>query len=472
MNSLKIVLVCFSMGCFVLEAEAISKMDALVYNPITQQLEEPKQSHSKCTICLLGCPAHTSEQQKINEGASVTGNGVFAKSSHSELESNADGEVYTKICDETYMPVMVQDTSTSVESYSYYQTGYELYYQDNNLFTLQCDKYNQFKKVLFTKADSIPGQGVSTQSVITINEKYNTKFKVRVDHGNDEIWTFFWISVLSIEISGPQRQINFTKDLLNNYHNLDETMPTCADYNLEDDQVTLPPLQWHKHQELLAGLDGETNPESSAERADQPLEIDFVDVQIMPMRYFHTFSARRATCTFLNVAHIWNTVIEQYNVVDSYLYAIYRKEPSQTNIIFGTKGLSQDVTRDQFFRINPQDNIITRKFPIPVPILLYRILEYKQDGQIFNAIFVIHNLLYTVPVDERICSKESEVEGWDEIKHQAKDRDIRPELIYVCPVTPLTIEKLQARYEILDTMQTFKLNSFPRFLDPKRKQMG
>ena len=59
---------------------------------------------------------------------------------------------------------------------------------------------------------------------------------------------------------------------------------------------------------------------------------------------------------------------------------------------------------------------------------------------------MIHNNINPVPEKDRLCSRESEVEGWEEIKTRKEDEEYKPGLTYACSVTSEAIKKLEIVY--------------------------
>ena len=110
--------------------------------------------------------------------------------------------------------------------------------------------------------------------------------------------------------------------------------------------------------------------------------------------------------------------------------------------------------------MNKRENLILHKFPISVPEVLYRIIEFKKNSIVLNVIIVIHNDLRVVlPEDKRICSFHDEVKGWNEIKNHIEGEESRPGLTYACPVTSQTLQKLDIRhYKITPSMEPLVLN--------------
>ena len=79
----------------------------------------------------------------------------------------------------------------------------------------------------------------------------------------------------------------------------------CTTYNI---------IQRNKIEQLLTIANQKTIPANS-----------FQITQIMPMHYFHTLSARLATCTELNLALVREGIATgACKKVDAYLYAVYR----------------------------------------------------------------------------------------------------------------------------------------------------
>lgn len=108
---------------------------------------------------------------------------------------------------------------------------------------------------------------------------------------------------------------------------------------------------------------------------------------------------------------------------------------------------------------------------ITVPRIIYRIIEYRRSRDCheeadptkliipkYAAAIIIHNDPSPIPDDERLCSRESALSGWDRITNE----DPRIGLTYVCPVTLGLNEKLWAYDQLApDTFQTFNLSALP-----------
>ncbi|XP_065223181.1 uncharacterized protein LOC135847545 [Planococcus citri] len=421
----------------------------LLYNLKTLKLEEPNRyTDSKkdtCSFCITACSAVTKRQRLINVHASITGNAIFLRGYYEDAFPG-----YKKIdpCDESLTPVMVWDSSTNL-----YKTGYELFYSEGGAVKLKCDKYKDFSKPKITddEAETSPARN-PVLAIKTEDEEGNTKFETPE---TDAKLVFYWISVLSIRVSEQQRQINFEKDHINNLDHAEKTMNLCKDYNLGDEAQNVPSEKWQRHQAKEA----------------KPLQFsDLEETQIMPMRYFHTFSARLSTCTFLNVAYVWKGVEnEQLKKVDVFLRCMHQVYSPRINIIFGTEGTSKEVTAQSLKQINSPDNKILRKFPIPVPEIIYRIVEYLgTDGRTYNVVIVIHNVLGSVTDEDRICPLEFEVKGWDYVKVQPEkvhEGYNEPSgLTYACGITEKVIKKLKADYEKTASMADLLLTEG----DPER----
>ncbi|XP_065223608.1 uncharacterized protein LOC135847817 [Planococcus citri] len=415
---------------------------ALMFNYETLKLQQPSKltdDNEKRTNCLTACPDGPKSAQIINIRFSKAGDSVFLYTNHENVFIR---DVESEICANPYKASIVLDTSTNT-----YETGYELYY-DVVSVELKCGKYDQLQKVqIFNDDERNKKQllGVENIKVDKTESQGNTKFKVFAS--DRRTWTFYWISVLSIRISGYRRQISFAGDTINYYHS-SSTMSMCKDYNLGDEIHKVPSQAWQQFQEKQSSTSPPKKKLNSA-----TLE----EIQIIPMRYFHTLAAKLATCIHLNIAYVWRSIaIQQYKEVDLYLYSIYKLWPSNVNIIFGVEGASPDISDTRLVRINPPNNEIFKKFPLPIPRIIYRIFEYNFSDVTYNAIVIIHNTQETVKIDERICDKEQEVKSWDYIRVENHASG----LTYVCPVTEQIIEKLAIRYEINATMRPLELNSF------------
>ena len=96
---------------------------------------------------------------------------------------------------------------------------------------------------------------------------------------------------------------------------------------------------------------------------------------------------------------------------------------------------------------------------MPVPEILYRIVEYQEADSILNVIIVIHNYLDGMSSDKRICAFKDEVFGWDDMKVTNPKFSYRfIGRVYACPVTEDTIKKIQADYEVTKSMRPFVLD--------------
>ena len=146
------------------------------------------------------------------------------------------------------------------------------------------------------------------------------------------------------------------------------------------------------------------------------------------------------------------------------------------NIIFGVKGVSNDISPDQLDKINaPYSKLLPAEFQIPVSEILYRIVEYNTNYTDSAVIIIIHNVLGSVPDEERICDSQFQIAaGWNDIKTEQQARneehDESIEVTYVCPITVEIVEKLQINYQVLSQRKDFTLSKDDR--DKIKKVMG
>lgn len=86
-------------------------------------------------------------------------------------------------------------------------------------------------------------------------------------------------------------------------------------------------------------------------------------------------------------------------------------------------------------------------YTIPVPKIIFKIIRIEAFDK-RSVIIIVHNDPNPVSDSDRICSKESEIPGWDMIKNE----NPRTGLTYACHLTPEVIDtlELQGTTPILD----------------------
>lgn len=78
-----------------------------------------------------------------------------------------------------------------------------------------------------------------------------------------------------------------------------------------------------------------------------------------------------------------------------------------------------------------------KKFPVPK--VLFRIVEYRYNGQIANSVIIIHNDEGAVAANSRICTTPQE--GWQDITNDPSTSGI-PGLTYACKMSQQVANRL------------------------------
>lgn len=109
--------------------------------------------------------------------------------------------------------------------------------------------------------------------------------------------------MLSIVVydSGDTRVIEMRKDTINDYLHSSISITECRSYYSGVGKI--PFYEYSQN----AG------------------NFHLIKTPILPMRMFHSLSARLTTCGYLNIALVWeNIALGHLKEVDLYLYALYR----------------------------------------------------------------------------------------------------------------------------------------------------
>ncbi|KAL6956288.1 hypothetical protein U1Q18_051400 [Sarracenia purpurea var. burkii] len=187
----------------------------------------------------------------------------------------------------------------------------------------------------------------------------------------------------------------------------------------------------------------------------QPIGNRLEKTQILPMRMFHTYSARLATCIYKNIAYIWNNIANgPLKEVDLFLYSMYRLWPNEINISYVVQG-EIEVSPDT---IDSGDELLHK---YRVPQIIYRIVEWKYEhlSERYKALVVIHNDPNPVPKENRICTDP--IKSWNVLEETTKRYS------YTCSLSTEVISKLQLDNKML--APALDLKKFPQMDTTKWK---
>lgn len=103
------------------------------------------------------------------------------------------------------------------------------------------------------------------------------------------------------------------------------------------------------------------------------------------------------------------------------------------NLIFGANGVltfknESNIDPDQRQKMYVMQENVQRRQIIPIPKIIYRVIELKHGSEWYDAVIVIHNDPNPVQDNDRLCKKSEEVPGWQTIKND----DPKTGLTYVC----------------------------------------
>ncbi|XP_065223402.1 uncharacterized protein LOC135847674 [Planococcus citri] len=462
--------------CFSLYPVAVYSENALIYSWKYKEIDELKSDDKPCQYCITACPPSSDLEKKFDRNDSIgrIGSSLFLKKIYPDVVHRKDMEV--DICNTSFKPVMIWDTKEEL-----HRIGYELYYNEEqkqgSKFELKCDKHDEFRRIVNGEPSILRPVPISENvSKHKDEDGKNTVFEIQTDGVNQKL-VFYWLPVLSIKsgISAlivqsrfNHRQITFEKDVINIYPQR-ETITKCTDYNLGA-YSSLIALQATNEEELLKEIEELPSPPNKPIKICKQLENDCMKMtQIMPMLFFHTTASKLATCTYLNLAYIWNSIANgRLKKVDRYLYAMHRIWDSyDMKISFGITG-EMDLDVDSISAYTASINLSKDKTlqNFPTPQIIYRIVRYEVDSIIYQTIVVIHNnsSLELAPRETRVCSKTEEVGGWSKIKNQLDE----PGLTYACPVTRNSLLYLGIDdHDAVSPSDPLELNAFPEYRNGK-----
>ncbi|XP_065225065.1 uncharacterized protein LOC135848904 [Planococcus citri] len=452
-------------SCFCNFSVPVKSENALIFKQNTKQLDElMKYGNEFCQDCLTACPASSQLETYFTNYHSISKNALFVEHIYKDRVYARNMEI--NICDEPFKPIIVWDTSEKT-----HRIGYELYYKKTQNTSLKCDIYSRFEKIVYGKKESIPSTSRDIKRVRKYkDEDGNTVFEL-LNYMNTEL-VFYWIPVISIKSWTPvlvslskfnYRQISFEKDVMNIYKP-QETMTECKEYNLGDGWQKVSTNEMTNETSKLPPWPPQNEPTPTpCSKTDENCKQL---TQIMPMRYFHTTAAKLATCTYLNVAHIWKNIANgRLKKIDQYLYAVYWIwVTNDIKIIFGIQG--ELISEKNFLADSSYDGISNlskneRNRIFPTPKIMYRLVKYEVKGNLYQTIVVIHNNPSTdeVTSEDRICREEDEVKGWDRIKNIEGE----PGLSYACPLTKQTVERITVAKDAFLLSEALELNAFPKY---------
>ncbi|XP_065223404.1 uncharacterized protein LOC135847676 [Planococcus citri] len=451
------------------------KSAALIFSQETQQLVEMVKGDQKtrCLSCLIACPAfvHSHTETSINNLVSITQKSLFFRNSYKNAVLEVNMEI--DICYQPFKPGMAYD----IETHSY-EIGYELYLDTGKtkLRGSEFFPFNNFRKIIHNRVyNEEPYDNVLVKKYAQSTGRITT---LRVDTLSDEplrTLVFYWAAVLSIRFSKHHRHIKFAPDVINKH----TTIEKCEHYTIEDEMIKRQIENIRKQSSPPTFT--KDHPESTCVENHDCLE----PTQIMPMIYVHTYASKLATCTHLNLAFIWGSVANNHlKEVDRYLFAVLRHWYSAITIIFGIQGeselqkkmtllakskeikltISKESTEDTINSGQPGEKPEEKKIGIelteniPIPELMYRMVEYRLKHKTYRVLIIIHNERVSVPVEDRICLEKDEVAGWSRIKND----NVETGLTYACPVTQKTLEKLgEYGGTLLAYSGVLRLDEFP-----------
>ncbi|XP_065225024.1 uncharacterized protein LOC135848877 [Planococcus citri] len=448
MNSSRFFFVFTSLWCWNYVPEVNStKQNALIFNPDETKLVDINPKDQDLTInhrFITACPASSDSQDEdiFNQYASITGKSLFLKTLYNSgtLAKNVE----LGICDQSPIPQLLLDDTEDV-----YHIGYELFYEKGTI-NLDFTKYYYFYQVFERKLKENPNPN---KTYVTLNfDNGNIMFGIKGKEMQKPM-AYYWINVLSIVISSAEfgRLIGFEKDTIN-YPNTSQTiMSYCKTYYLEDGKIS----------------DNE-NPAAqiSADIHDKTPRLE--KTQILPMQMFHTQAAKLATCNYLNIAFIWNTVAnESLKEVDLFLYAMYQLWPSEIDLYFGVIGESDKISPDTQNELKSEDDSFLQ---FAIPKIIFRVVNYKTEGITYQVFIIIHNDTNPIQETDRVCSRDPELKSWKVIEN----KDTSSGTAYACELTSDMVDKLEFYYnnDYYNTGEPsiLKLDKFPEF-DPTKKEI-
>ncbi|XP_065223184.1 uncharacterized protein LOC135847550 [Planococcus citri] len=445
MNSLRFFFVFTSLWCWNYVAEVNStKQNGIIFNPDETKLLDINPQDQDLIInhrFITACPASSNSEDEniLNQHASITSNSLFVQKLYNSGTLAKNTEL--GICDQPLTPQLLLDDTEDV-----YHIGYELFYEKGTI-NLDFTKYYDFYQVSERKAKENPNPNMTYVTVDFDNS--NIMFGIKGKE-MQKLMAYYWINVLSIIISSDKfgKLIAFEKDTIN-YPNTSQTMSHCETYYLEDGKI----------------LDNESHTaQISADIHDKTPRLE--KTQILPMQMFHTQAAKLATCNYLNVAFIWNTVANQsLKEVDLFLYAMYQLWPSEIELYFGVIGKSDKISPDTQNELKTEDDSFQQ---FAIPQMIFRVVKYKTGDRTDQVVIIIHNDKNPMQETDRLCSRDPELESWKVIEN----KDTTPGMAYACELTPRMVDKLEFYYYndySTRGLPILKLDKFPEFDASKNK---
>ncbi|XP_065225098.1 uncharacterized protein LOC135848930 [Planococcus citri] len=461
--------------CFSNYPVAVYSENALVYNWKYKKIDELKLDNETCQYCITACPPSSDLEEKFDQNDSVArmGSSLFLKKIYPDNVHRRDMEV--DICNESFKPVMIWDTKEIL-----HRIGYELYYNEEqkqgSQFELKCDKHDEFRRIVDGKPHILrPFPTSQNVSMHKDKDNKNTVFEIQLDGVNQKL-VFYWLPVLSIkswiselivQSKYNHRQITFEKDVINIYPQ-ERMITECKDYNLGADSQNVLQDQMNEEQSLKQIQELPSPPTNKPTTICKQSEDDCMKMtQIMPMLFLNTTASKLATCTYLNLAYIWKSVANgQLKKIDRYLYGMHRIWHSYNmKISFGITG-EMDLDIESISAYTPSINLSKVKTlqNFPNPLIIYRIVRYELESNIYQTIVVIHNNPNLEASPRRVCSKDEEVGGWGKIKNKLDE----PGLTYACPVTNDSLLYLGIDdHDAVSPSDPLELNAFPEYRNGK-----
>ncbi|XP_065218606.1 uncharacterized protein LOC135844372 [Planococcus citri] len=393
------------------------------------------------TPCLTACPATYKRERKFNDEVSISGKSLFLRNFYPS-DDEGPYEIKLDICNTSFEPVTVYDSK-----HDKYQIGYELYYwhkekEDMEIRSIHQNYYDQYRAVNMTQniRDKVTHfMKPPNDLFIKYVDGPNTKFNLA---DGSQTLVFHWIPVFSVDYSRYKRRVRLTYNAHLNEEfqpDLNSTIPTCDDFNLEDEDMT--DLFSEENQEkCLKDIVTETfeDKTSSQNMACGQSYGCLEKSQIIPLWYFSSRSTQLASCKLMNIMPVWKTIAEgQLRKVDQYILAILNtwredlkidKDHTFGEIIYGTWSALKLPTKNNPYK--PQEMYLSnteRNQVVTIPKIIYRIVSVWWRG----VAIIIHNDLSRIDDKQRICTKEEYVKGWENITNE----DSTIGLTYTCPLT-------------------------------------
>ncbi|XP_065216258.1 uncharacterized protein LOC135842637 isoform X2 [Planococcus citri] len=423
--------------CFQFITEARSEK-ALIFNVIGGQLDS-----TEFTQCgLTACAPFTEKEKQFNEKISLSGNSVFGRAFPGA--GKTPSRVEKDVCENPFQPAVVYDAKNNT-----YLIGYELYYKSGKI-RLECDFYNSLKPV-DQKNYTISSKPKDNSLAAKYQEADNTKFCF---YNDPSVLVFYWITVLSINFTGHDKKwIPFNRDQYNYMRKHDHPTGECKDYLVDEEIESI--FSEQNQAEVLKDIPSlRSLPVSDSEMTCGQSYGCLDKWQIIPLWHFHTSSAKLASCAAINIVPVWRSILnEQLKKVDRYIHSVvkhFRQEryrsKHEVNMIFGVSEIMKynyENGANDGQEIHLTNTEQTRTMAIPE--IIYRIVQYRLPKDFdylghpewFTAAVIVHNNLNPANF-QRLCTPESELNGWDKIKNE----DPKTGITYVCPVTKEIGERL------------------------------